>query len=454
MKPFLLFTFLYLAFSSNAQTKIYEDNNYVTFNLKYAKDTTTVDGIDWEKEKLFSEFTLKGKKDIKYAISIKNQYSASLLLLNNGKWKIQEKINITGLTLRRIANKVIISEFHITDFNNDGNEDIVCWADTNINSNKWSLIYLNDNENQKLVKLWNDADKTDIWARPLYDTETSTIRTERDGSVNGTSDECLFILDGIDALPVSKHYQDRTGDRAIDYYYSGNNDKWELQQTFQDNTRNVVFNFPKGINNIEDINWKKENLSSEFILNGNSQLKMKIALISDSEAVLYEFKDNQWINREQLYWFEWPDGYDQKEGFTYSFKITDFDRDGNEDLVCWTHTNVNGNEWTNIYLNDPKTKSLVKLENADEDVWASPEFDKLTNTIICNTVSGAFGKSYISTYTLEGLIAAPISKKETDFSEIANNPSDTGLLRIYKGENSLWKLVSEEKVKPEIENNN
>ncbi|MDV6167237.1 hypothetical protein R1T16_02295 [Flavobacterium sp. DG1-102-2] len=181
---------------------------------------------------------------------------------------------------------------------------------------------------------------------------------------------------------------------------------------------------------------------------------MKIALMSDSEAILYEFKDNQWIKREDLYWFEWPDGYDQKEGFTYSFKITDFDRDGNEDLVCWTHTNVNGNEWTNIYLNDPKTKSLVKLENADEDVWASPEFDKLTNTIMCNTVSGAFGKSYISTYTLEGLIAAPISKKETDFSQIANNPSDTAFLRTYKGENGLWKLVSEEKVKPEIENNN
>jgi len=443
-----IFPFLLILFTTgvNAQTKLYEDYNYVAFDLKYAKDTTTVDGIDWKKEKLFSEFTLKGKKDIKYAISIQNQSSASLLSFQKGKWEVQEKINITGLTLRRIANKVIISEFKIIDFDNDGNEDLVCWVNTNINGNQWSLIYLNDN--QKLVKLWNDADETDIWARPVYDADAKTIRTQRDGGANGTSDESVFALDGLETYPVSKHVQNREEENVTDYYYTGG-EKWELAQTFEDNTRFVVFKFPNGVDAVEDIDWKKESLSTEFVLKGVTPLKFKITLTDSSNAVLYEFKNNQWVKKEELFWFEWPDGYDKNNGFTYSFKITDFNRDGNEDLVCWTHTNVNGNEWTNIYLNDPESKSLVKLENADEDVWASPEFDKLTNTIVCNTVSGAFGKSYISTYTLEGLIATPVLKKETDFSEIANNTGDSAVLRTYKGENGIWKLVSEEKIKPE-----
>jgi len=450
MKFSPLLSLLFISLSGFAQTKLYEDNNYIAFNLKYAKDTTTVDGIDWKKEKLFSEFTLKGKKDIKYAISIQNQSSATLLSFQKGKWEVQEKINITGLTLRRIANKVIISEFKIIDFDNDGNEDLVCWVNTNINGNQWSLIYLNDNDNQKLVKLWNDADETDIWARPVYDSEAVTIRTQRDGSAYGTSDESIFLLEGIDADPVSKHFQDRTQESITDYYYYvGNDNKWELYQTFEDNTRYVVFKFPKGINQIEDINWKKENLSSEFTLNGTSPLKFKITLISETEAILSEFKDNQWVNKDTLNWFEWPDGYDQDEGFTYSFKITDFNRDGNEDLINWGNTDINNNELTSIYLNDSSTRSLVKLTNIDKDVWASPEFDKLTGTILCNTVSGTSGVYYESRYTLDGINTTPLNKKDFDFTNITSEPNKMGILRIYKGENGIWKLKSEEKIKPE-----
>lgn len=449
MKFFTPIFFLLFSFCITAQTRVFEDETYVSFNLKYAKETTTVDNVDWQKEKLFSEFTLKSKKDIKYAISIQNQSSASLLTFKNGKWEVQEKINITGLALRRIANKVIISEFKITDFNNDGSEDLVCWTGTNINRNKWTLIYLNDTDNLKLVKLWNDADETDIWARPVYNPEEATIRTQRDGSANGTSDESIFLLDGLEAIPVSKHTQDRTEETVTDYYYIGN-DKWELYQTFQDTTRKVEFKLPKGIT-FENINWKKEKLTKEFTLQGSTPLKFSLTLISDSEAVLSEFKDNQWIVRDTIGWFEWSDGYNADESFTQSFTITDFNRDGNEDLICWNKTNANDNELTTIFLNDPKTKALVRLKNNEGDIWASPEYDKLTDIILSNTVSGAYGVFYESTYLLNDMQATPLIKKEYDYSLLNKESGLGGLLRTYKGDNNgKWKLVSEEKIKQEL----
>ena len=453
LTPLVLLIF---SFSLTAQTKIYEDNKYVVFNLKYATDTTTVDGINWQKEKLVSEFTLKGEKSVKYSIAVENDSTAMLSRYNNGKWLLQEKIKMSDWTLRRVENKAIISGFKITDFNKDGNEDLICWTHTNINGNEWVLVYLNDVKNQKLVKLWNDAEETDIWDRPEYDEATGFISIQRDGSAYGTSDESIFLLDGFSASPVSKHYQDRSEETIIDYYYVGDNDKWELYQTIIDKTRNIEFLLPGKAKSFEGIDWKKEKLNREFVLDGRNPLKFRIALLNDTKALLEQFSNSQWTVKDSLGWFESETSYTAEESFTNSFIITDFNRDGNEDLLCWHLTNVNGNQWMTVYLNDPDSGTLVKLKNTAEEQefeWVAPEFDKLTDTITCTTASGVYGISYISTYRLDRLQAIPLSKTVYDYSDVGTDPEHKGIKRTFTGENGKWKLIAEEKLKPELNDN-
>ena len=159
------------------QTKMYDGDKYVVFNLKYATDTTSVDGIDWKKEKLSSEFTLKGKNEIRYSITVKNDSVAQLSKYDGEKFVFQESINITDWAISRGENNTIISEFKITDFDEDGNDDLICWVSTNVNGNIWTVIYLNIPEEKKLKKLYS-ADGTDVWDAPVYDSKTKIISCE------------------------------------------------------------------------------------------------------------------------------------------------------------------------------------------------------------------------------------------------------------------------------------
>jgi hypothetical protein len=453
MKTAILSIFLLTTLFAGAQTIKYNDENYVLFKLKYADKDASVEDISWGKERAVSEFTLQGSTPAKYSIAIENDSTAVLSRFTAGKWIQQEKIHILEWTLRRVEDKTVISDFKIIDFDKDGNEDLVCWVFTNINGNEWDFVYLNDDQNGKLVKLWDHAGETDIWDRPVYDPETGYISTQLDGSAYGTSEESLFLLDKFEAIPVSKHVQDRTQEIITDHYYIGNNGKWELYQSFIDNTRTVDFLLPNKAKSFENIDWKKEKLSQEFILAGQNPLKFRITLINDNEALLEQFLNNKWTVKDTLDWFESETRHERNESFTGSFIITDFNRDGNEDLICWHLTNVNGNQHTTILLNDPKTKTLVQLKNADDDVWSSPEYDKLTDIITSTIVSDMFGVSSESTYRLDGLTATPLVKKEFDSLKLDIQTGTGRVLRIYKGENDKWVLVSEEQLQPEPNEN-
>lgn len=448
MKTFSILFALFVFSVLNAQVTTLEGEKFVTFKLKYKADYAGSDvGINWKKEQPVSEFTLNGKIPAKYSIRLENDTLSTILKQEGGKWIVKEKMEHSPWPLRKIDDKVLVSEFKITDFDKDGNEDLVCWVNTNINGNQWSLIYLNDG--QKLIKLWNDADETAIWDRPEYDETTGFISIQRDGSAYGTSEESIFLLEGYGVSPVSKHYQDREEESITDYYYAGNNGKWELYQTFKDNTRQVEFKLPKGVTDFEKIDWKKAKLTQEFELAGKTPLKYRIALLNDTEALLEEYKNNQWIVKDTLGWFESEVSYNTEESFTDSFTITDFNRDGNEDFLCWHLTNVNGNEYTSIYLNDPECKTLVKLKNPDENVWAAPEYDKLTDIITSTIVAGMFGVESESTYRLDGMTAIPLLKKEFDSLNLSLETGEGKVLRTYNGKNGKWELVSEEKLQLE-----
>lgn len=450
MKQFIFSLCLFCSLNITAQTVSLDDDTRLLFRLKYATNKTTdVSEINWKKERPVSEFTLKGENQLKYSVTLENDSTAVLSQYSQGKWTVQEKISISEWTLRHVENKAIISEFKITDFNDDGNEDLICWTHTNINGNEWVVIFLNNPVKARLSKLWDDAGETDIWDRPVYNPETGYISTELEGSAYGTSEESVFLLDGLTAIPVSKHEQDSTGDIITDKYYIGNNGKWELYQTFTDNSRYIDFLLPDKARDFESIDWKKEKISQEFILEGPTPIKCRITLLNPTEALLEQFINEQWIKKVNLGWFENETSYNRTESFTNSFSITDFNLDGNEDIVCWHLTNVNGNQHTTIYLNDPAAKTLVLLKNADDNVWSAPDFDKLTDTITCNVVAGMFGVSSESTYRLDGLSAIPLLKKEFDSLHLNIETGEGRILRTYKGKKEKWVLVSEEKLRPE-----
>jgi hypothetical protein len=135
----------------------------------------------------------------------------------------------TDWAVSRIEGAQVISEFKITDFDNDGDEDLICWTSTNINGNMWTVIFLNDQRQQKLVKLYNFADDTDIWNRPEFDIETGIINCTLDGSAYGASEESSYKLNYLTPVPLIKERQERYNSRYIeDFYFKGKKGKWQL----------------------------------------------------------------------------------------------------------------------------------------------------------------------------------------------------------------------------------
>lgn len=216
------------------QTKMYEGDKYVVFNLKHATDTTSIDGIDWKKENLTSEFTLKGKNNLRYSININNDSIARLSRFDGEKFIFQENISITDWTISRTENNTIISEFKIIDFNKDGNEDLVCWVGTNVNGNVWTVIYLNIPEKKKLEKLYS-ADGTDIWDAPAYDSKTKIISCELVSGAYGFNSTYTHKLVNYIAIPLERENRNytsvnaETGEGAIIETFVGEKGKWKLQ---------------------------------------------------------------------------------------------------------------------------------------------------------------------------------------------------------------------------------
>lgn len=203
----------------------------IVFKLNFATDTTSVDGIDWQREKPTEEFKLRGT-NVKYQLRPLND---SLTVLYRGEGKsfvLQEIIRHTFWTMRRVEDGMIFSEFKLVDFNKDGYEDLLCWTASNVNGNEWTLIYLYDPEKQKLVKLYNNADHTDIWDMPRYNPKNSTIKCELFSSAYGYSSESIFKLKKIAAYPLKQTCWDSTHpDVIITKKYIGLGDKWKLIST-------------------------------------------------------------------------------------------------------------------------------------------------------------------------------------------------------------------------------
>lgn len=220
---------LLLSVFSYSQVKKYDGEKYLEFTLKYATDTTTVDGIDWKRENLISEFTLKGKFPLRYSVRLLNDSEALLSQYNNSKWVVQDTIEISGWTSSYIEGNTIISKFKITDFDKDGNEDLTCWIFTNMHNDISTTIFLNNPKQQKLIKLYDFAEDTDVWMDPKYDSKSKKMYCLDYTGLYGLQSESTYKLINQLAIPITKTVID-TNDPAliIEQEYKGKNGKWHL----------------------------------------------------------------------------------------------------------------------------------------------------------------------------------------------------------------------------------
>ncbi len=190
---------------------------------------------------------------------------------------------------------------------------------------------------------------------------------------------------------------------------------------------------------------QNKKLYQEFVLTGKKSNKYSIEILNDSNSVLSEYVNGLWKSMDTVHHTFYI--IDTNTLLVPSFYVVDFNNDGNQDLLCWTVTNINGNRWTEIYLNDSNT--LIKLENTADGIWANPEYNKNEGIITCEEVSGNFGVFYTSKYKLKGLKAFPIEKHETDNTEmVLKNGKYVGqIIRDYIGENGGWKIINIKKEK-------
>jgi|GEM_PF-4853148 len=167
-------------------------------------------------------------------------------------------------------------------------------------------------------------------------------------------------------------------------------------------------------NNIPCNDTIKKHIRKEFYLNS---IKYAIDIKEDDEALLYISENNiNWTIKDTLSAYssitQNPIGC---EILFPSVEITDFNKDGFEDLLYQDFVNMHGERWVIIFLHNLKTKQLEILQNNAEGdiIWADPIYDKKKKIISCTKASGQFGVSFTSTYSLIGQKAIPLKKKKT-----------------------------------------
>jgi hypothetical protein len=417
MRPLLLFVLLLPIFATS-QVIVYDNEMFLEFTLLSPEDSISATGIDWKKEKLISEFTLSGSRSLRYSLTLKNDTIAILSRYNNRKWELQEEIAYTDWAVSRIEEAKVISEFKITDFDNDGDEDLICWTSTNINGNMWTVIFLNDQRQQKLVKLYNLADDTDIWNRPEFDIETGIINCTLESGVFGISSESSYKLNGSVAEPIQKHEFDSTNDKNV----------YELEFMGENGT------------------WKQTSQTVDIGIDGKKQL-LYYSLEQENDSIITLNKYNgidrqEYIMQATFSYPGWATPYDETKLDIPSYQFIDFNKDGNEDLLFYTGTNVHGVINTLIFLNDQQHKKLVQLMNTAEnsEIWDAPEYNPETRIITCTHPSGNAGLSFTSTYKLKSFNAKPLKKTEQDYTNVNWQTGEGYLENEYKGKRGKWKL--------------
>ena len=210
-----------------------QDQDTITDGLiSFALKDSTATEIDWQLDAPFEEFELNGKTPLRYALRPVNDTVTQLLTWNKGSWQLQETIAHSDYIYAHVMEGIVFSHFEITDFDHDGDQDLTCWAYTDVYINAYTLIFINDENQHKLIRLVNTAEDTDIWNEPKYDAKTGQLHTELYSGVYGEPARATYKLKGTMAAPVFKEAFDSTNpDYIIKTTYEGKDGKWKLKDT-------------------------------------------------------------------------------------------------------------------------------------------------------------------------------------------------------------------------------
>jgi len=182
-------------------------------------------------------------------------------------------------------------------------------------------------------------------------------------------------------------------------------------------------------------------LIKEFTIQGKATAKYRIEIKSDSFSIISKFENNKWLCIDTIkHSFYMRDTNDL---FIPSFYVEDFNKDGNQDLLCWVLSGMSM-VWTMVYLNDPLTKTLEKLKNAAENSyhWDNPEYNLKDSTIHCARISSNWELSFNSKYKLVNFTAIPLEKDEIDNTQMDYSGKGS-VTRHYVGKNGKWELTKE-----------
>jgi len=453
MKRFLLLL-LVLPCLIHAQDNEIDTDGFMGFGLK---DSTATE-IDWQRDTLFEKIELTGKTALSYALRPVNDSLTQLLIRNKGMWQLQEVIQHSAWVYGPVSEGVVNSKFMITDFDKDGDQDLTCWAYTSVHANVWTIIFINDQAQHKLVRLIDTAENdSDIWNDPRYDLKTGLITTELYSGAYGEPAIATYTLKGTVATPVFKEAYDSTNpDYIITATYKGKKGKWKKVKKTREETPQEEEGEPNGyvalekdgyvMFGFEDIfdpqtgglDFKAQEIWQNITLKGKTPLEYQLKVVDAGTALMLQNIDKAWVVRDTILCS--TDTWTLMEGWPLvsSFRVTDFDKDGNEDLM---YTDVSGGHnalTTLIYLNHPKTGRLVKLYNTADAtyLWDDPQYDAKNKTVTTSVSGGLHGIHINTTYKLKKATAIPLTKTEIDHTD-----ENVGIERNYKYKDRHWKLV-------------
>lgn len=186
-----------------------------------------------------------GEKLLFYSLKQENDSIISLLRhdypegedfdMDREKFVIQDTIKYNGWVTSYDEDNLHVPSYNFIDFDKDGNEDLIFYISTDVYGTMQTLIYLNDQKNKKLVRLYNTAENTAIWYTPQYDLKTGIITCKRLSGRTGVSFTSTYRLNKQIAIPLQKKEQDyanrnkETGKGGKINHYTGKNGKWLLK---------------------------------------------------------------------------------------------------------------------------------------------------------------------------------------------------------------------------------
>ncbi|AWH84535.1 hypothetical protein HYN59_05120 [Flavobacterium album] len=408
---------------------LFAQERYIDFIAHERPEDAEYDSISWlGKDKIHQGFTLKGKNDPKCRLTVVPKGVVLLEQSLQNKWYVVDTLSYVVFPADE---GYITPQFIITDFNEDGLEDFMFLPMTNMHGVMGYYIYMQDDKGT-LIPLKNEAfvdEDDDSWPAANYDAATKTIHCEMPGGVFGSSWEATYRLEGYMAIPLEMHVEVRNNQSWLEKYFKGEKDRWALARQEIDVALGLGY---EDYDKMDVIHYKLEQ-------DGDEILKMYTATSDENENTITTYQETVTVPGflDELFSHE---HYEYFPGFL----ITDFNNDGDQDLVIYTGADVHGNLETLIFLADRKTKKLVKLQNTAEgtDVWDTPEYDPKTKTITCNRISGNAGLSFRSRYKLKGFIAEPQTKEVQDRTNVNGETGKGYSESTYKGKKGKWVLTN------------